>query len=58
MKSIQQIASSMYEAYCLQAGGLTFDKKPLPTYAELGADRQACWEAAAERARSEIQDCH
>lgn len=22
MKSIQQIASSMYEAYCLQAGGL------------------------------------
>lgn len=58
MKSIQQIAAAMYDAYCTQAGGLTFDGKPLPTYAELGAERQACWEAAASRARDEIQNCH
>lgn len=44
MKSAAMIA---YEAYCQQAGGKTYDGKPLPTYEELGTDRQACWEAAA-----------
>ena len=55
MKSIAQIAAAMYESYCIQAGGKTFDDKPLPTYKELGTDRQACWEAAATRARKEME---
>ena len=41
-------AVKAYAAYCKQAGGLTFDGKPLPTFEELGEDRQACWMAAAE----------
>lgn len=36
-----------YDAYSERAGGKTFDGKPLPTYDEIGADRQACWVAAA-----------
>lgn len=36
----------MWAAYCEQGGGKTFDGKPLPTWDELGADRQACWLAA------------
>ena len=40
------LAEVAYQAYCKQAGGVTFDGKPLPTYAELGSNRQECWEAA------------
>jgi hypothetical protein len=36
----------MWDAYAAQAGGKTFDGKPLPTWAELGEERQACWKAA------------
>ena len=36
----------MWAAYCEQGGGKTFDGKPLPTWAELGEERQACWRAA------------
>jgi hypothetical protein len=36
----------MWGAYTHQAGGKTFDGQPLPTWAELGADRQACWRSA------------
>lgn len=36
----------MWGAYCHTAGGKTFDGKPLPTWAELGDERQACWRAA------------
>lgn len=39
MKSYEQIAAAMYHAYCKQAGGKTFDGKPLPTYDELGAEQ-------------------
>lgn len=42
----------MWEAYCKKAGGVTFDGKPLPTWDELGADRRACWQAAADAARA------
>ena len=41
MKSFEQLAASAYAAYCKQAGGLTFDGKPLPGWADLGADRQS-----------------
>ena len=41
-------AVKAYAAYCKQAGGVTFDGKPLPTFEELGDDRQACWIAAAD----------
>ena len=48
MMTFEQLAQKAYAAYCKQAGGKTFDGKPLPTYQELGVDRQACWVAAAK----------
>lgn len=45
----------MWDAYCKQAGGKTFDGKPLPTWDELGEERQACWRAAAKRARDYLE---
>lgn len=36
----------MWGAYSYKAGGKTFDGKDLPTWAELGEERQACWRAA------------
>ena len=41
-------AIKAYAAYCKQAGGVTFDGKPLPTFEELGEERQACWIAAVD----------
>lgn len=55
MKSFEQMAESAYHAYCKEVGGKTFDGKPLPTYAELGAERQACWVAAAKQIVSEYE---
>ena len=40
-------AKLMWDAYAFRAGGITFDGKPLPTWDELGEDRQSCWLAAA-----------
>lgn len=45
----------MWDAYAKQAGGVTFDGKPLPTWDELGDDRQACWAAAASVCDDEIE---
>jgi len=45
-----ELAKTMWEAYSRKAGGKAFDGKPLPTWDELGPDRQACWEAAADAA--------
>lgn len=53
MKSFEQIAASMYHAYCKQAGG-----KPLPTWSEIGSERQSCWVAAAKQAASELALVH
>ena len=50
------IAKIMWDAYCVQGGGKTFDGKPLPTWEELGEERQACWIAAAEAARAALED--
>jgi hypothetical protein len=41
------IAKLMWGAYATQAGGKTFDGKPLPSWEELGEERQSCWVAAA-----------
>lgn len=38
----------MWGAYSHAAGGKTFDGKPLPTWEELGAERQTCWRAALQ----------
>ena len=46
--SLNMIAAKAYAAYCKQAGGETFDHKKLPTWDELGGNRQACWLAAAQ----------
>jgi hypothetical protein len=42
------LAKQMWDAYAKQAGGVAFDGKPLPDWDGLGADRQACWVAAAK----------
>lgn len=46
------IAKRMWAAYSAQAGGKTFDGKPLPSWDELGQERQECWIAAANAALS------
>jgi hypothetical protein len=49
------IAKLMWDAYAIQAGGKTFDGKPLPTWDELGDERQSCWVAAASVAANRIE---
>jgi hypothetical protein len=49
------IAKLMWDAYALQAGGKTFDGKPLPTWDELGEERQSCWIAAASVTADRIE---
>ena len=48
IKDTNAKAIRAYAAYCVQAGGLTFDGKPLPTFEELGEARQARWIAAVD----------
>ena len=40
-------AQLAWAAYSEQANGVTFDGKPLPSWDDLGEDRQDCWLAAA-----------
>ncbi len=54
MKSFHEIAASMYAAYCKSARGSTLDGHPLPTWIQLGENRQACWIAAAKQAFAEL----
>ena len=49
------IVKKMWAAYCEAAGGVTYDGKPLPTWEELGEDRQKCWMAAGKEAADEIE---
>lgn len=44
----KMLAEKVYAAYCEKAGGKTFDNKPLPTFEQLGTERQACWQAGAQ----------
>lgn len=46
MQTVELLTQQAYEAYTAQAGGVTFDNKPLPTFDELGENRQQCWYAA------------
>ena len=46
----EDLARIMWSAYCNKAGGVTFDGKPLPTWENLGQERQFCWIAAADAA--------
>ena len=48
IKDPNEKAIKAYTAYCVQAGGVTFDGQPLPTFDELGEERQACWIAAVD----------
>jgi hypothetical protein len=50
------LAKIMWDAYSQKAGGKTFDGKPLPTWEELGEDRQSCWSAAADAAHVAIRE--
>ena len=58
MKSYAQLAAAAYAAYNKQAGGKTFDGKPLPIWQELGAERQACWIAATKQVVAEAALVH
>ena len=49
------LAKQMWDAYAKQAGGVTFDGKPLPDWDGLGEDRQICWVAAAKVAADRIE---
>jgi hypothetical protein len=53
---MESIAKIMWDAYAIQAGGKTFDGKPLPTWVELGEERQSCWIAAATAASDAIKN--
>ncbi len=58
MRSIEQLARAAYAAYCLQAASLTSINKPLPSFDEMGAERQSCWIAAVQAVRKEIEAVH
>lgn len=46
-----RLAREMFAAYNEQAGGLTWDGKPIPPWENTGPKVQANWRAAARRAR-------
>ena len=43
-------AMAAWDAYSEASGGKTYDGKPLPTWQELGEDKQAAWRTAAKAA--------
>jgi hypothetical protein len=47
---VDRLSTELWKSYSYKAGGKTFDGKPLPTWEELGEDRQECWRAVARRA--------
>ena len=46
MPKKNDLAKAAWEGYSKQAGGVAVDGQPLPTWEELGTDRQECWIAA------------
>ena len=50
-----EAARRMWDAYAFRAGGITFDGKPLPTWDDLGDERQSCWVAAASVTADRIE---
>lgn len=51
-----KLAKIMWTAYAQKAGGKTFDGKQLPTWDELGEERQSCWVAAADAAQTALRE--
>lgn len=49
-ETTEKLARSMFAAYNEQAGGLTWDNKPIPPWENTGARVQANWMAAAREA--------
>lgn len=45
-----EVAKLLFEAYNAQAGGLTFDGRPIPPFEEVGEKVQQNWQAVAELA--------
>lgn len=45
------LARRMFAAYNTRAGGLTWDKKPIPPFDEVGDAVRANWIAAAQDAK-------
>ena len=41
-------AVAAFNAYSVEAGGLTYDKKPIPPWEQIGAPVQANWLAAVK----------
>jgi hypothetical protein len=48
------LARLMFDAYNAQAGGRTWDDKPIPPFDETGPKVQANWLAAAKAAREAL----
>jgi hypothetical protein len=42
----ERAVQRMWAAYSEAAGGVSIEGEPLPTWEELGEERQACWYAA------------
>lgn len=51
---VGRLAADAFDAYNVQAGGLTWDKKPIPPWPETGEKVQANWRAAIARVLGEI----
>ena len=51
-----KLAANAYAAHSHAAGGKTFDGKPLPTFDQLGTERQHCWVEAAKSIRKDLAD--
>lgn len=51
---VGRLAADAFAAYNVQAGGLTWDKKPIPPWPETGEKVQANWRAAIARVLGEI----
>lgn len=50
----ETLARQMFDAYNDQAGGLTYDGKPIPPFVAVGPKVQANWIAAAKAARKAL----
>lgn len=50
----EALARLMFDAYNAQAGGVTWDGKPIPPFDAVGPKVQANWIAAAKAAREAL----
>ena len=54
--TIEKLAIYMFEAYNEQAGGLTWDGKPIPDWVNIGEKVQNNWKASAKIAIELFRD--